>query len=193
MDSDRDHAGLGTTTGAATPPEAIAALSHGVLLQVFGEQDAARRAEAIQRIFAEDVRFIDHNGAHVGRAEIASAVESLHARMPDFRFTPVSEPQLLEGAARLSWSFGPPKRWANNPAQKKPPLYVGLARPRTATRFYYHQMFILLHHLSRTPRPPLSETAPSLINWMPLADSASINFISESTLLRTTPSEDSIR
>ena len=33
----------------------------------------------------------------------------------------------------------------------------------------------------------------ALINWMPLADSALINFIRESTLLRITPSEASIR
>ena len=96
----------------ATSAEAIASLSRAVLLEVFDEQDANRRAEAIQRIFAEDVRFIDHNGTHDGRDAIGSAVEQLHARLPGFRFAPVTAPQVLEGAARLSWKFGPPSEGA---------------------------------------------------------------------------------
>ena len=86
----------------------IAALSHGALLGVFDERDPARRAEAIDRIFADDVLFIDHNGASHGRAAVAEAVTAVHARFPDFRFTPSSEPELLDGAARLRWGFGPP-------------------------------------------------------------------------------------
>jgi len=95
-------------TGAVAQAEEITSLSRAVLLDVFDEHDPKRRAEAIQRIFAEDVCFIDHNGAHHGRAEISSAVERLHALLPGFRFAHTSEPQVLEGAARLSWQFGPP-------------------------------------------------------------------------------------
>ena len=95
-------------TGAVADVEEITSLSRAVLLSVFDEHDPERRAEAIQRIFAEDVRFVDHNGAHHGRAEIGAAVERLHALMPGFRFRHTSEPQILEGAARLSWQFGPP-------------------------------------------------------------------------------------
>jgi hypothetical protein len=95
-------------TGAVADVEEITSLSRAVLLNVFDEHDPERRAEAIQRIFAEDVRFIDHNGAHNGRAEIGAAVEPLHALLPGFRFAHTSEPQVLEGAARLNWQFGPP-------------------------------------------------------------------------------------
>ena len=95
-------------TGAVTSAEAIASLSRAVLLEVFDERDAGRRAEAIQRIFADDIRFVDYSGTHHGRAEIAAAVERLHARLPGFRFAPVSGPQVLDGAARLGWQFGPP-------------------------------------------------------------------------------------
>jgi SnoaL-like protein len=95
-------------TGAFAHVEEITLLSRAVLLNVFDEHNPERRAEAIQRIFAEDVRFVDHNGAHNGRAEISAAVERLHALLPGFRFTHASEPQVLEGAARLSWQFGPP-------------------------------------------------------------------------------------
>ena len=49
------------------------------------------------------------------------------------------------------------------------------------------------HHLSRTPRPPPLLAAPSPINSMPPAASASTSFISESTLPRTTPSQASMR
>jgi len=86
----------------------IAALSHAVLGGVFGERDAARRLAAIERIFSEDILFIDHNGARHGRAAVAESVAALHARFPDFRFTPASEPQVMDGAARLNWHFGPP-------------------------------------------------------------------------------------
>jgi hypothetical protein len=95
-------------TAFATSAEAIAALSRAVLLEVFDQRDAAARAEAIQRIFADDIRFVDSGGVHNGRAEIAAAVDRLQARLPGFRFAPVSGPQVLNGAARLGWKFGPP-------------------------------------------------------------------------------------
>lgn len=88
--------------------EKVRSLSRAVLLEVFDERDTNRRVEAINRIFAEDVRFIDHNGTHDGRAEIGEAVNRLHARFADFRFTHAGEPQILESAARLNWQFGPP-------------------------------------------------------------------------------------
>jgi SnoaL-like protein len=97
-------------TGGA---DAIAALSRAVLLEVFDERDPDRRAEAINRIFAQDVHFVDHNGKHDGRSEIGAAVDRLHARFPGFRFAPTSAPQLLEGAARTTWKFGP----ATDPAK----------------------------------------------------------------------------
>jgi len=93
--------------GAVTHEE-ITSLSRAVLLDVFDEHDPERRAEAIRRVFADDVRFVDHNGAHHGRAEIDAAVERLHARFPGFRFRHTGEPQVLDGAARLNWQFGPP-------------------------------------------------------------------------------------
>ena len=95
-------------TGTVAQAEEITSLSRAVLIDVFDEHDPARRAAAIERIFAEDVRFVDHSGAHHGRAEIGAAVERLHARMPGFRFAHTSKPQVLDGAARLSWQFGPP-------------------------------------------------------------------------------------
>jgi hypothetical protein len=88
--------------------EKVRSLSRAVLLEVFDEREPNRRAEAIDRIFAQDVRFIDHNGTHDGRAEIGEAVNKLHARFADFRFTHAGEPQILESAARLNWTFGPP-------------------------------------------------------------------------------------
>jgi SnoaL-like protein len=86
----------------------IASLSRAVLLHVFDEQDPVRRTATIERIFAENVRFVDHNGTHVGRDEISVAVERLQARLAGFRFTMAGEPQVLEGAARVAWRFGPP-------------------------------------------------------------------------------------
>src|SRR5262249_16063042 len=95
-------------TGTVAHVEEITSLSRAVLLDVFDDHDPERRAEAIQRIFAEDVRFVDHNTPPNGPAEVSAAVERLPALLPGFRFTHTCEPQVLEGAARLSWQFGPP-------------------------------------------------------------------------------------
>lgn len=91
--------------GASTQ---IASLAHAVLLDVFDQRDAARRTEAIERIFTSDAHFIDHFGSNVGWTAIDAAVERLHARLPGFRITPVGAPELLAGAARQAWQFGPP-------------------------------------------------------------------------------------
>lgn len=86
----------------------LAALAHAVLREVFDERDAGRRTAAIERVFAADARFIDHFGTHVGRAAIGEAVERLHARLPGYRIAPGGAPELLDGAARVAWRFGPP-------------------------------------------------------------------------------------
>jgi hypothetical protein len=95
-------------SGTNSQIEAIASLAKTVLLEVFDEQDQTRRTQAIARAFTPDVQFIDHGGVHNGRGEIDVAVQQLHRLLPGYRFAHIGEPQLLTGAARLKWQFGPP-------------------------------------------------------------------------------------
>jgi hypothetical protein len=87
--------------------EHISQLSTSVLHDVFDERDPVRRAAAIKRIFAPDALFIDHNGASHGHAQIDAVIEGLHALLPDFRFSHLGAPRVLDGAAQLVWQFGP--------------------------------------------------------------------------------------
>jgi hypothetical protein len=86
----------------------IATLLTRNLHDVFGENDPERRRTAIEDIFAEDALFHDlQTGVHGGWDEIdriAGAIKSTH---PDFRYTPIREPESLGGAAgRIQWVSG---------------------------------------------------------------------------------------
>jgi hypothetical protein len=76
---------------------------------VFGENDPERRRTVIEDIFAEDALFHEPRGVHRGWDEIdriAGAIKSTH---PDFRYTPIREPEDLGGAAgRIQWVSGRP-------------------------------------------------------------------------------------
>ena len=92
------------------------AVSHSVptlltrnLHEVFGENDPERRRAAIEQIFAEDAAFHDPSGVHRGWDaidRIAGAIQSTH---PDFRYTPIREPENLgDAAGRITWVSGRP-------------------------------------------------------------------------------------
>jgi hypothetical protein len=69
------------------------------LHEVFGENDPERRRATIEEIFAEDAAFHERSGVHRGWDEIdgiASAIKSTH---PDFRYTPIRQPEELGAAA----------------------------------------------------------------------------------------------
>jgi hypothetical protein len=86
----------------------VAALLRTLVLDIFGEQDAARRALAIESAFATDCVFTDPQAKHFGRAAIDPAVRALQARFPGFVFRLTSEPEVIEDAGRVTWGFGPP-------------------------------------------------------------------------------------
>ena len=78
------------------------------LREVFGERDPTKRRSAIAQIWAKNGVFVDHEGRHVGHDEIDAAAAALQKRLPDHVFTQTGAPQVLSGAGRLAWSFGPP-------------------------------------------------------------------------------------
>jgi len=94
---------------APAPDDTIARLLRSLVLEVFDERDATRRADAIPSVFATDAEFIDSTGTRRGQADIDAAVVKIHARFPGYRFRLTSEPQTVPNGGRVTWAFGPPE------------------------------------------------------------------------------------
>src|SRR5260370_18915167 len=72
------------------------------LLDVFGENDPARRRAAIDEIYTEDGVFYDPtSGAHRGRDEIDRVAAAIRATHPDFRYQPIAQPEELGDGGRI--------------------------------------------------------------------------------------------
>ena len=77
---------------------------------VFGERDGSRRLDAIDKLYADDAVFFESHATAVGKAQIASAVTALLARIPDrFVFAPDGPALGHNRMGRLRWRLGPPK------------------------------------------------------------------------------------
>ena len=83
---------------------------------VFGEIDPVRRRTAVDEIFHEDAVFHQPSGVHRGRDEIDRIAGVIKATHPDFRYQPISPPEVLGDGGRVRWVSGSPG---------KPPAYAG--------------------------------------------------------------------
>jgi SnoaL-like domain len=86
------------------------------LHDVFGEIDPARRRAAIDEIFHEDAVFHEPNGTYRGRDEIDRIAGVIKATHPDFRYQPLSPPEVIGEGGRVRWVSG---------SHDKPPAYAG--------------------------------------------------------------------
>ena len=86
------------------------------LHDVFGEIDPVRRRTAIDEIFHEDAVFHEPNGIYRGRDEIDRVAGVIKATHPDFRYQPLSAPEVMGDVGRVRWVSGSPA---------KPPAYAG--------------------------------------------------------------------
>ena len=86
------------------------------LHDVFGEIDPVRRRTAIDEIFHEDAVFHEPNGIYRGRGEIDRIAGAIKATHPDFRYQPLSPPEVMGDGGRVRWVSGSPG---------KPPTYAG--------------------------------------------------------------------
>lgn len=76
---------------------------------VFEESDPQRRRATIEEIFTEDSHFYEPNGVRQGWDEIDQIAGAIRATHPDFRYTPLQEPEELhETAGRIQWVSGLP-------------------------------------------------------------------------------------
>jgi hypothetical protein len=86
------------------------------LHEVFGEIDPGRRRAAIDEIFHEDAIFHEPNGSYRGRDEIDRIAGMIKATHPDFRYQPLSPPEVMGDVGRVRWVEGSPG---------KPPAVAG--------------------------------------------------------------------
>jgi hypothetical protein len=90
-------------------PNSISSLLIRNLLDVFGEDNPARRRATIDEIFTEDGVFYDPSqGVYRGRDEIDRIAGELRATHPDFQYQPIAEPEELGDGGRLKWVAGRP-------------------------------------------------------------------------------------
>src|SRR5260370_16938774 len=79
------------------------------LRDVFGENDPARRREAIDEIFTDDCVFYDPSkGVYRGRDEIDRVAGAIRATHPDFRYQPIAKPEELGNGGPVQWVSGRP-------------------------------------------------------------------------------------
>jgi ketosteroid isomerase-like protein len=86
----------------------IAELLAANLHEVFGNRDAAARRAAIERVYAEDVEFVDPEGEVRGWDALEAKAAGLLAGAPvTFAFAEVGPVYLGDGTGALAWRFGP--------------------------------------------------------------------------------------
>ena len=78
------------------------------LLEVFHEPDPDRRAAAIARTYAENVRWSDDEGVIVGRDALATKATSLRAGLDGLEFVASGEVRETTGLGYLAWELRPP-------------------------------------------------------------------------------------
>lgn len=77
------------------------------LLEVFGERDADRRAEAIRRTYTEDVVFADAEGQVQGYEALDAKVREILDGAPGFVFRPDGDFYQVQDLGYLAWALGP--------------------------------------------------------------------------------------
>lgn len=90
-------------------PHSISTLLTRNLINIFGENDGARRRATIDEIYAEDVVFYDpQKGVYRGRDEIDRIAGAIRATHPDFEYQPIAEPEEVGNGGRIRWVSGRP-------------------------------------------------------------------------------------
>jgi len=94
----------------AEPPTSSARMKELLernLREVFGENDPGRRRAALNELWTEDGALHVPPGVIRGREAIDAFAGQLRVTHPDFAYTPIGEPQILQDASRLAWGSGP--------------------------------------------------------------------------------------
>ena len=84
-------------------PDSIESLMRANLLDVFNERDEAKRRAAIDRTYAEDVRWTDAEGVTTGRADLEAKCVQLQSTLSDLQFVEADSVRRLPGFGYLAW------------------------------------------------------------------------------------------
>jgi hypothetical protein len=86
----------------------IESLMHANLLAVFDERDEATRRAAIDRTYAEGVRWTDAEGVTTGRAALEAKCVALQQKLDGLRFEAVGPVHQVPGFGYLAWRLVDP-------------------------------------------------------------------------------------
>lgn len=78
------------------------------LLGVFNERDGAKRRAAVERTYAEDVRWVDAEGVTVGRAALEQKCVALQENLGESQFVAATPVRTLPGFGHLAWHLVDP-------------------------------------------------------------------------------------
>lgn len=87
--------------------ETVIELMEANLLEVFNERDAQRRAAAIERTYAPNVRWTDDEGIVVGRDALDTKAIALQSQLEGLVFTKAGPVHQTLGFGYLAWELGP--------------------------------------------------------------------------------------
>ena len=81
---------------------------HANLIEVFNERDDALRRAAIDRTYAEHVRWIDDEGESVGREALDAKCVGLQSSLGPLQFEAAGPIHVLAGFGHLDWRLVAP-------------------------------------------------------------------------------------
>jgi SnoaL-like domain len=87
--------------------ENVTRLMESNLLEVFNERDDERRAAAIQRTYAADIRWTDDEGVSVGHEALDARARGLQETSVGLVFTKASPVHQTRDFGYLAWHLGP--------------------------------------------------------------------------------------
>ncbi|MGA8602191.1 MAG: nuclear transport factor 2 family protein [Beijerinckiaceae bacterium] len=76
-------------------------------ISTWNERDQTKRNTLIARDWSEGAIYIDPLMQGTGHSEIASLIDAVQERFPDFRFSLLSKPDGFGANVRFSWGLGP--------------------------------------------------------------------------------------
>lgn len=82
---------------------------HANLIEVFNERDDALRRAAIDRTYAENVRWIDDEGESVGREALDAKCVGLQSSLGPLQFEAAGPVHALAGFGHLAWRLVAPE------------------------------------------------------------------------------------
>jgi hypothetical protein len=87
--------------------KAFADLMERNLLEVFGQVDSARRADAIAQLYTADCTFFEAEEEVAGREALNAKVGAILNDAPGFGFRAAGPAQVNHNLGRLYWRLGP--------------------------------------------------------------------------------------